>query len=76
MNKNEQIENLKQSIKTGIKNEIESMIQSISTYEVFDYHIIDDYENGVYDKLTESEIDNILLEVEKNTELKLELKFN
>jgi hypothetical protein len=76
MNKLEQIEYLKQSVKSGLKNEIESMIQSISTNEVFDFYILDDYENGFYDKLSESEIDNILSEVEKNTELNLTLKFN
>ncbi len=73
MNKLDQIKHLIQSVKSGLKNEIESMIQDISTSEVFEYHILDDFENGVYNKLTESEIDDILLEVEKNTYIKIEL---
>jgi hypothetical protein len=76
MNKSEQMEYLKKSIKKGFRNEIESFIQSISTKEVFEYHLIDDYENEVYDKLSESEIDDILSEVEKTTELNFTLKFN
>jgi hypothetical protein len=73
MNKLDQIKHLIQSVKSGLKNEIESMIQDISTSEVFEHHILDDFENGVYNKLTESEIDDILLEVEKNTYIKIEL---
>lgn len=76
MNKLEQIEHLKKSIKTGVKNEVESMIQSINTSEVFEYHLSDDYENGVYNKLSETEINDILSEIENQLILKIELKFN
>lgn len=76
MNKNQQIDYLKQSIITGIINEVKSMIQSIGTNEVFEYHLSDEYENGVYNKLTDTEIDFILSEIENHLKFKVELEFN
>lgn len=76
MNKLEQIELLKQSIKTGIRNEVETMIQNIGLNQVFENHILEDYDNGVYNKLSYTEVSDLLSEVTNQLELKVEKKFN
>lgn len=76
MNKIEQIEMLRKSTLKGIKNEFQSMIESFKMKDVYEYHLSNDIENGIYDKLSETEIDNILNEVENQLKLKVELEFN
>ena len=76
MNKLEQIEHLKISIELGIHSEIQSMIEDLKLKDIFEYHIQDDCENGVYDKLNDDEIEKILSNIETTIELKIENQFN
>lgn len=76
MNKLEQIEHLKQSIQLQTNNEIKSMIINISPQNIFKTHLSSDYEIGVYDKLNKFEINDLLNEFTKQTEINVRVNFN
>ena len=75
MNKIEQIEMLRKSTRLGIRNEFLSMIESFKMKDVYEYQLSDDIKNGVYDKLSEREIVDILTEIENELIPTIEFKF-
>lgn len=64
MNKNSQRQILISSLKEGYRNECLSFIECIKLKDIFEYHIQEDYDNGVYNKLSDEEIESIISDVE------------
>jgi hypothetical protein len=64
MNKNSQRQILISSLKEGYRNECLSFIECIKFKDIFEYHIQEDYDNGVYNKLSDEEIESIISDVE------------
>jgi hypothetical protein len=76
MNKQQQLENLKESIQKGIETDLQLFIENIDMGEVYEYHLIDKFENGTFDKLNESDYDNVVSKLDYKIELKINFNFN
>ncbi|MHA8088832.1 hypothetical protein U8593_00865 [Aquirufa antheringensis] len=76
MSKKQQLEILKQSIQNGIETEVQLFIESIDLGEVYEYHLQDKFENGTFDKLNDSDYDNVLSKLDYQIEVKLNFNFN
>lgn len=71
--KKSQIKTLKDSLKKGFMTECINHIESINFGDVFEYHLQIDFQNGVYNKLSEEEIDSIISNLEDS--IKIQLSF-
>ena len=73
MNKNSQIKILIKSLKEGLFNECLTYVQSINLNDVFEYHLQEDFDNGVYNKLSNEEIESIISHIEDSIEIQIKL---
>lgn len=73
MNKNSQIKILIKSLKEGLFNECLTHIQSINLKDIFEYHLQEDFDNGVYNKLSNEEIESIISHFENSIEVQIKL---
>lgn len=76
MNKTQQLENLKKSIQNGIETEVQEMIENINMGEIYEHHLENKFENGTFDKLDETDFENIVSNFDYQVEVKIHFNFN
>ncbi len=76
MSKKQQLEIVKQSIQNGIETEVQEMIENINMGEIYEHHLINKFENGTFDKLDETDFENIVSNFDYQVEVKIHFHFN
>jgi hypothetical protein len=76
MNKTQQLENLKKSIQNGIETELQLFIENLDMGDIYEHHVENKFENGTFDKLEETDFDNLVPKSDYQIEVKLNMNFN
>ncbi len=76
MTKTQQLEKLKLSIHNGIETELQQFIESIDMGDIYEYHIENKFKKGIFNKLDDTDFDNLVSKLEYQIEVKLNVKFN
>ena len=76
MNKTQQLENLKKSIQNGIETELQLFIENLDMGDIYEHHVENKFENGTFDKLDETDFDELVSKLDYQIEVKLNMNFN